>query len=200
MKAFKTFAQCPSNQKPHNQIPESWPWQISDCEESETELLESQGFTVLSDEEYEAYLTNNQATYDAWLLIYRGYLSTNAEYLSHTVSKTKQWADALMDKIKVMNIQGGDCAANGIWLHNRLRAITITVQQSHVDAFAPLAPLLGITITVDLINMISTGDAESVFGIFCCLTPDDMTQPYHALSQTFINYVKSEIAAYLGWA
>lgn len=199
MKAFKTFSQCQESLRPHSQVPLDWPWQISECNEQNQADFESQGFTVLSDASFDSYLAQRQSAYDAWLVVYEDYLSTNANYLTHTVAKTKLWADALMDKIKVMNIQNGGGVANGIWLHNRLRSITVTVQQSHVDSFAPLAPLLGVTFTVDLINMITTGDAESVYGIFCCLTPDDMTQSYHGLSQTFINYVKSEIAAYLGW-
>lgn len=65
MKAFKTFSQCPD--KPLN-IPEAWPWQVQECIESETSLLQSEGFTVLSDSEYESHLQTHQAAFDAWLI------------------------------------------------------------------------------------------------------------------------------------
>lgn len=65
MKAFKTFSQCPD--KPLN-IPNEWPWQVQECDESETFLLQNQEFTVMSDSEYQSYLQNHQAAYDDWLM------------------------------------------------------------------------------------------------------------------------------------
>jgi hypothetical protein len=65
MKAFKTFLNCPPNQKPEG-IPNEWPWQVQDCSIEESETLENLGYTVVSDEDYQAYLEANQSALDSW--------------------------------------------------------------------------------------------------------------------------------------
>jgi hypothetical protein len=65
MIAFKTFADCPDDQK-HVGIPTVWPWQMASIEEAQTNEYEANGWTVLSSEDYEAYLSKHQAEFDAW--------------------------------------------------------------------------------------------------------------------------------------
>lgn len=65
MKAFKTFEQCPVNERPPG-IPLVWPWQELICEEFQIEQFEMLGYTVVSDQQYEAYKAAHQSAYDAW--------------------------------------------------------------------------------------------------------------------------------------
>jgi hypothetical protein len=70
MKAFKTFAECPINQKPVG-IPDAWPWQLQDCATEAQASYEGYGCTVLSDEDYNSYIATHQASYDTWLANYK---------------------------------------------------------------------------------------------------------------------------------
>jgi hypothetical protein len=65
MIAYKTFADCPDDQKPFG-IPNVWPWQMASIEEAQADEYGSNGWTVLSSEGYEAYLAAHQAEFDAW--------------------------------------------------------------------------------------------------------------------------------------
>lgn len=65
MKAFKTYAQLPENQRPLG-VPLALPFQQQDCSEQEVNDLQSKGFIVLSDSEYTQYLANNSVEFSAW--------------------------------------------------------------------------------------------------------------------------------------
>ena len=65
MIAFKTFNQCPVDQRPAG-IPIEWPWQEQTCLESEVELYQSLNFIVCSVEDYNNYKNQYQAAYDTW--------------------------------------------------------------------------------------------------------------------------------------
>jgi hypothetical protein len=65
MIAFKTFADCPDDQMPVG-IPPVWPWQMASIEDEQREQYESEGWKVLKQEEYDAYLAAHQAEFDAW--------------------------------------------------------------------------------------------------------------------------------------
>ncbi len=200
MKALKTFSLCPEDQRPHPSVPLDWPWQTVIIDESQQSVYEQAGFTVLADAGYTAYLEERQATYDTWFAAYQIWLATNPEFVGHSIIKTKAWADGLMEDVKTLKILNNVGVSGGLWVHHRFRAITYTVDAGHVSAFPPLAPLLGVTITTDLINLIVTGDVESAYGVLVCTVPDDMTQPYHCVSQALLDYIKGRIAQFLGWA
>lgn len=65
MKAYKTYSQCPSDRNPNN-IPSNIPWQVQECSEDEKILLESQGFTVVGDSEYQNVVTVSESSNAAW--------------------------------------------------------------------------------------------------------------------------------------
>lgn len=65
MKAFKTYEDCPESNRPSG-IPLDCPWQVQDCSEDMVEILESNGFTVVSDVDYETYLLGIKPDMDAW--------------------------------------------------------------------------------------------------------------------------------------
>jgi hypothetical protein len=55
MIAFKTFSECPEEQRPVN-INLSWPWQEQYCSSSEEALqLQENGFTVVTEDQYSTY-------------------------------------------------------------------------------------------------------------------------------------------------
>lgn len=64
MKAFKTWGQ--KENRPEG-IPTEIPWQELECSPEERIELENKGFTVMSDEQYSAYLASIQSDIDSWL-------------------------------------------------------------------------------------------------------------------------------------
>jgi len=68
MIAFKTFNDCPVELRPLD-IPLSYPWQQQNCEPEDT-YLESYGFTIMTEEEYLAYLDSLASEFDAWVALH----------------------------------------------------------------------------------------------------------------------------------
>lgn len=66
MIAYKTFAQCPTNQKPPG-IPDAWPWQDLAIPTELKPSYESLGFTVISESDYLAYKVAHQSEFNAWV-------------------------------------------------------------------------------------------------------------------------------------
>lgn len=63
MIAFKTWGQKPV--RPEG-IPVSIPWQIQECSPEERIALEAQGFTVVSQEQFNVYMESIQSDIDSW--------------------------------------------------------------------------------------------------------------------------------------
>lgn len=198
--AYKTFAQCPLAQKPREDVPNEMVWQAQTCltENDEAQAV-SDGFVVVSDADYAAYIESIKPQSDAWLFSYQVWLSTNQKSVAHSVAKTKAFSESLIDTIKTMNVTSGGGVHTGIWFHHRMKSAAITVTQAHANQFPPLTPLVGVAIVIDVMNLVASGDLESIYGVLCCLDPDDMTQPYHCITQGLIDFVKYEIANFLGW-
>ena len=66
MIAYKTYSQCSSN-VPTN-IPLVCPWQVQECNETEVQNLQKQGFAVVTQEEYDSYLLAIKPEMDVWEL------------------------------------------------------------------------------------------------------------------------------------
>lgn len=98
----------------------------------------------------------------------------------------KRFAQELMIAFKVRNIQEGINAPQAMWLHHRIRALDTTIT--------------GVAMTVDLSNMAMSGDLETAYLALAGCAADDMSQAYHSLSQERLNWMKTEIAIFLGWA
>lgn len=65
MKAYKTFAQKPENERPLG-IPLEWPSEVLDCELQSATQYELLGYTVVTPEQYALYLASKQSLFDAW--------------------------------------------------------------------------------------------------------------------------------------
>lgn len=68
-KAFKTYAQAPSNQVPAS-IPLEWPWFVADIPDQVEADFAANGFTVLSYNEFEMYKAERQQAFDDWANAY----------------------------------------------------------------------------------------------------------------------------------
>lgn len=97
----------------------------------------------------------------------------------------KDFAAKIFAEFKQKNKDEGISDIQALWLHHRTKAWSISYK--------------GYNFTVDLMNMGLSGDIETA-----CLTlmsgqPDDMTQPYHWMNQERINFLVTEMKAFLGW-
>lgn len=199
MKAFKTYELCPIDQKPDANIPDAWPWQIQDIDEASASEYLALGFQVLNQSDFTNYLSTHQDNYNQWSEAYEAQKQTTEAYKKFTISERKQFADELMQELKLMNIEAGVNLSQSLWLHHRLRNLTFTVGSMHAESFPPLAPLVNQTITIDFLNLVVSGDVETAYAVLLCITPDDMSQPFHALNNDFTGYIRMRIAQFLGW-
>jgi hypothetical protein len=115
-----------------------------------------------------------------------------SEALSRTVAQSRLWADEIIEEFKKENL--ADFVTNSVpndlaimismHVHHRLRAIDITVG--------------GVPFTIDLMNLVISGDLETAYVVLAYMTPDDMSMPYHWLSQSRIDALRSKIATRVG--
>jgi hypothetical protein len=73
----------------------------------------------------------------------------------------------------------------GLWMHQKIRALPVT--------------LYGVTFTVDLMNMVVSGDIELACISLQNTLPDDMSMPFHWWTQSRINWIIGELKLFLGW-
>lgn len=112
-------------------------------------------------------------------------------FLLRTVDESNVIAKDIIQKFKAENlsyfvanqIPNEVAIFNSLWLHHRLRAVEINVG--------------GIPFVIDVLNLVVSGDLETALVVLQYMTPDDMTAPYHFLSQERINRLVSMLAAAL---
>lgn len=110
------------------------------------------------------------------------------ETLTRKVSESRAIADEIMEEFKKSNLQyflesgvSNDTAIMmSLHVHHRLRAVSIEVG--------------GVPFTVDVLNFIISGDLEVAYTTLSYMTADDMSLPYHFLSQSRIDTLKAMIA------
>ncbi len=113
------------------------------------------------------------------------------EEIKLTVKRGKEIAEEVMETFKKNNIlrfaaQGVSnemALMKSIWVHHRLRAVEVNLG---------LGPRV-----VDLMNLCISGDIETAYILLQYMTPDDMSQPDHFLSEEVIDELKDLIGAYL---
>jgi hypothetical protein len=116
------------------------------------------------------------------------YLSNSRYRADNEVSR--EFGKKLMLALKQKNLSEGIKWYQAVHLHARLRAWIVNIPEA----------LGGGTETVDLLNMIVSGDIETA-----CLSaqfgnPDDMTSPLHWVTQERIDWCVGEMKKFLGWA
>jgi len=110
------------------------------------------------------------------------------QIVSKTVVENKKFADNLMERLKNKNlIEGLSSIDQAAWVHHRLRKMDYTLSDET-------------TVTqLDIMNLVVSGDVETAEHALGQMTPDDMTEPYHWLTQERIDWIRNEIRTYLGW-
>jgi hypothetical protein len=112
--------------------------------------------------------------------------------LKRSVVDGKKASDEVMQAFKEANLadfidlglSNEAALSKSMWVHHRLRAVDINVG--------------GLAMTIDLMNLCISGDLETAYVILTYMSPDDMSQPYHFLSQTKINALQALIASKIG--
>lgn len=121
-------------------------------------------------------------------LTYQDYLS-NSGYKSDNEAR-RQFGHDLMLAFKQKNISEGIQWFQAIHMHARFRAWNVQMP----------AELGGSVETVDLLNMILSGDIETaclsaIYGV-----PDDMTSPLHWVSADRMAWTIEQMKNWLGWS
>lgn len=105
--------------------------------------------------------------------------------LNFDIQKRKIYAEDLLSRFKKRNISDGINAAQGLWMHHRMRANDITFG--------------GQSRTIDVLNLAISGDIEIACLTMIYTTPDDMSQSYHWLSSARIGWLVADMKSFLGW-
>lgn len=109
-------------------------------------------------------------------------------YVKNTVKENKEFADQMMQRLKEKNIlEGLSSIDQSAWVHHRMRKVDYTLSDNTT------------IVQLDVMNMVVTGDIETAEHALGQMVPDDMTESYHWLTQTRIDWIRNEIRSYLGW-
>ena len=104
-----------------------------------------------------------------------------------TVEENKAFANNMLERMKKKNIlEGLNSIEQAVWLHYRLRKTEFTLSDENI-------------ITIDVMNLVVSGDIETAEVVLGQMVADDMSQPYHWLNQERIDWIRGEIRTYLGW-
>lgn len=108
--------------------------------------------------------------------------------VQNTVQQNKTFADELMQRLKEKNIlEGLSSIDQSAWVHHRLRKLSFTLSDGVTQVY------------LDLMNLVVSGDIETAEQALGQMTPDDMTEAYHWMTQARIDWIRNEIRTYLGW-
>jgi len=108
--------------------------------------------------------------------------------IQNTVRQNKDFADNLMQKLKEKNIlEGLNSIDQSAWVHHRMRKVDYTLSDATT------------VVQLDVMNLVVTGDIETAEHALGQMSPDDMSEDYHWLTQDRIDWIRNEIRDYLGW-
>jgi hypothetical protein len=109
--------------------------------------------------------------------------------ITKTIEENNRYAKDLMKRMKALNLGNNMNIGQALWMHHRLRALDID-----------LTPLgMPMTLTLDILNLVVSGDIETGCVALQITEPDDMSMPYHCISRDFINWIVADMKSYLGW-
>lgn len=163
-------------------IPEYWPWKRVDIEDSEQLNYEAQSWTVFTQTEFDEYIRVNGVKIETHFM---NQISDQYKYLDISIQKKIDFAQDLIDRLKKKNILEGINAAQGMWMHQKVRALPVS--------FA------GMTFTIDLMNLVISGDLELACLSLIYSPADDMSETYHWLSSDRKAWIINELKLFLGW-
>lgn len=102
-----------------------------------------------------------------------------------TIDDRVLYCQDLIQRFKYKNLTENINAVQAMYLHHKMRAINIT--------------FYGVPMTLDLMNLVISGDVEIACLALMNMTPDDMTAPYHWLNAARVNWLVADMKGYLGW-
>lgn len=109
-----------------------------------------------------------------------------AEYnLNVTIKTRREYAEGLIERMKYNNVTAGINAFQGFKMHQRLRAFTFN--------------FYGVSYTIDLLNLVVSGDVELACLALQNAAPDDFTSTDHWLTQARIDFLVNDMKTFLGW-
>lgn len=140
-----------------------------------TDSLEIHGDTLVSESGLDTVISSHTPDYVSVIV-------------QNTVQENKTFADDCMQRFKQKNIiEGLSTMDQAAWVHHRMRVVDYTLAEDSS------------VVKIDLMNLIVSGDIELAYFVMGQMVPDDMTKPYHWWTQARIDWVRNEIATYLGW-
>jgi hypothetical protein len=120
-------------------------------------------------------------------VVWTEYLS-NQQYAADNQA-LRSFAQNLMLALKVKNQSEGIGILQALHTHNRLKSWDVALP----------VEMGGFTFNVDVMNLVVAGDIETATIALMYGTPDDMTQPYHWLNAERIEWIVTQLKAWLGW-
>lgn len=131
----------------------------------------------------------DDTTEDVWqekLLPYKAVPSVVTQYqIDMTIKQRRDYCDSLIERFKKKNMSDGINALQALWMHHRLRELSIV--------------FYGVIMKIDLMNMVVSGDVEIGCIALQLCPPDDMTMPFHWLSRERIDWLIYDMKLFLGW-
>src|SRR5574343_869956 len=114
---------------------------------------------------------------------------------------SKEFANYLMLRMKLANNLSGINLGQALWVHHRLRALEVTIPQQIADQFpgSGLSSVVGIPMTIDLLNLVIYGDLEVAYICLLAATPDSGLSSYHFLPTDALAWIRHDVGVYLGW-
>jgi len=107
------------------------------------------------------------------------------DVLRDTIKARKDYADDLIERFKYRNVSEGINALQAMYMHHKMRALTVT--------------FYGVPMTLDILNMVVSGDIEVACLSLMNCSPDTGLLPYHWLTQDRVDWLVSDMKKYLGW-
>lgn len=117
------------------------------------------------------------------------------------LESNREFATDLMIRMKVMNAAVGINLGQALWVHHRMRALDIVIPQELADNFpgSGLESVVGVAMTIDLLNLVISGDLEVAYVCLAACVPDAGNQPHHFLVADAVAWIRHEIGVFLGW-
>jgi hypothetical protein len=123
------------------------------------------------------------------------YLS-NSSYLADLQAR-REFGSKLMLAFKQKNIAEGIQWYQALYLHGRMREWQVTMPSALLTAMGGVPDP---NIRVDMVNIIVAGDIETASLALTYGTADAMTSPFHWISQERMDWMNTQLKAWLGWA
>jgi hypothetical protein len=109
-------------------------------------------------------------------------------FVQKTIRQNIDFSIELIQKLKLKNIFAGLSSIDqALWVHHRLRRVDMFLSDDQTQ------------VSIDVLNLVISGDVETAEKVLSKIQPDDMTEDYHWLTEDLILWIRNEIRAYLGW-